>query len=188
MDVSGWLVSLLGAIGLPKLWRAVRRAFAWLKPTGLAADKPLFFNIGETAYIASHPYVRDREVKDIIVQVNLGNPSLLRSMTIMTFRLIVGSRPPYPVSEARRSENGGWYLVPSGGGFSTVPNKEYVRLPITIPAGQAAVGWVGFCMLERSDLRLAEARNIDAKVVAVQADGTETSYRLPVCELPLAAD
>jgi hypothetical protein len=109
----GSLISLLSAIRLPKLWGAMKRTFAWLKPSGLAGNKPLFFTIGETAYIASDSYVPKQEVKDIILQVNLENPNLLRSKTVMTFRLNASGKPPYPVSEARRSERGGgWDLVP----------------------------------------------------------------------------
>jgi hypothetical protein len=62
-----------------------------------------------------------------------------------------------------------------------------MRLPITIPAGEAAVGWIGFCLLEGRDLTLAEAWNIDATAIAIQADGAEMSYRLPVCALPRSA-
>jgi len=183
-----WFIGLLNAVGFSWLLGMVKRTLAWLKPSGLAGGKPLLFTIGETAYIASHPYVPEREVKDIIVQVKLGNPNLERSKTVMTFKLNVSGKRPYPVSEARALErNGGWYLVPPGGGFSTVPRKDYMRLPMTIPAGGAAVSWIGFCLLERSDLTLAEAWRVDATVIVIQADGTELSCRLPVCELPSAA-
>jgi hypothetical protein len=62
-----------------------------------------------------------------------------------------------------------------------------MRLPITIPAEEAAVGWIGFCLLERRDLTLAEAWNMGATAIAIQADEAEVSYRLPVCALPRAA-
>ena len=111
--------------------------------------------IGETAYIAPIPYLSNRGVSDIVIQVNLGNPNSSLTKTIMTFRLDVEGKAPYPLSEARKSERtGGWYLVPSGGGFSTVPNKDYMKMPITIPAASATVGWIGFCLVQRNDLTL----------------------------------
>lgn len=179
-----WLVTLLGALGFSHAWEAAKRVAAWLRPVGLSHGKPLLFTIGEIAYIASHPYVPEGEVRDIIVQINLGNPDASRPETVMTFRLEVSGKASYPVSEARRSERTIlWHLVPAGGGFSTVPTKDYTRLPVTIPAGGAVVGWIGFCLAERLDLTLSEAKHMEAKVVAVQADGMESSYRLPPCDL-----
>jgi hypothetical protein len=113
----GSLISLLSAIRLAKLGGAMKRTFAWLKPSGLAGNKPLFFTIGETAYMASDPCVPKQEAEGIIVQVNLDNPNLLRSKAVMTFRLNASGKPPYPLSGARRSERGGgWYLVPPAEG------------------------------------------------------------------------
>ena len=180
-----WLMKVLGIVGLPWVWRVVKKGLGWLKPVGLTRGKPLFFTIGETAYIAPFPYVPEREVSDVVTQVHIGNPDTKRPRTVATFRLNVVGKPAYPVSEARRSErNGGWYLVPSGGGFSSVPSKDYMRLPITVPTGGAVVGWIGFCLAERRDLTWEEAWNIDAEVVSVEADGTEISCLLPACELP----
>ena len=151
--------------------------------------QPLTVSIGESAYIASHPYVPDREVKDIILQVMLGNPNPSLPKTIMTFRLEVNGKPPYPLSEARISNRtGGWYLVPSGGGFSTVPNKDYLTVPLTVPPGGAVVGWIGFCTLERADLLLEEAQRIDGEVVVVQPDGTELRSILPPSTLQLMTE
>ena len=158
-----------------------------MKPIGLTRNKPLTFLIGEAAYVASHPYVPEREVKDIVIQVQLGNPNPSSPKSVMTFRLYVDKKPPHPVSEARLSERTGtWYLVPPGGGFSTVPNKDYLQMPITIPPAGAVIGWVGFCLLQRNDLTLEEAWRIDGEVAAVYPDGSEIRCRLPACDLPSA--
>lgn len=185
--MAEWLTALLTAIGVKTIWGGVKRAWLWVRPRGLVSNKPLVFAVGETAYVASHPYTPDRAVKDVVIQVKLGNPHESRARTIMTFRLDVKGKAPYHVSEARESDKGGWFLVPPGGGFSTVPHKPYMQLPRTIPPNDAVVGWVGFCLLERNDLTLAEAWRIDANVVAIEVDGREATQSLPVCRLPEAS-
>ncbi len=178
-----WIWVVLRVIGVVRLWKGIKKGVVWLRPSGLKHRKPLVIMLGETAYIASQPYTPDQTIKDIIVQLNLGNPNVSDSESIMTFRLEVNGKPAYTVSDARPSEHGGYYLVPPGGGFSRVPNKEYLRLPVTVPANGALTGWIGFCILERHDLTLAEARKIEGKVVAVKVDGSEIDCRLPTCTL-----
>jgi hypothetical protein len=181
-----WLTLSLSKIGLVGIWRVSRKIFSWLKPVGLAHDKPLTFMIGEIAYIASQPYVPEREVSNIVIQVSIGNPNHSSSKTVMTFLLKVNSKAPYHVSEAGFSGDRHSYLVPSGGGFSTVPDRDYMTMPVTIPSASAKVGWIRFCLVERKDLTLDEAWNINATIVAVQPDGSEIYCRLPPCELPRA--
>ncbi len=153
------------------------------KEEGLVRDKPLIFQIGETAYIAPHPYVDEREVSAIICQVIFGNPDN-KDKTINTFRLEVNSKAPYLLSEARDSEHGGSYLVPSGGGFASVPRKPWLSVPLTITGKSGANGWIGFCIIERRDLTLKEAWNMGGELVAVQTDGVELRCPFPVCSLP----
>jgi hypothetical protein len=181
--VSEWVLTVLGLIGLRTLWHGVKRVGSWLKPQGLMRDKPLSLQIGETAYIASQPYTDEQKVKDIICQVILGNPND-KAKTITTFRLEVRSKAPYPLSEARDSEHGGSYLVPPGGGFSTVPRKQWLKTPIQVNGGQGKAGWIGFCLLERENLTLAEVWSMDGELIAVQADGTELRVSFPICDLP----
>jgi len=159
-----WVLSLLGLIGLATLWKLVKRvafwlkrvAF-WLKPQGLVGGTPLIFQIGETAYTASSPFVDEREVSAIICQVIFGNPDK-RNRVITTFRLEVKSKSPYLLSEARDSERvSGSYLVPAGGGFASVPKKPWLNVPFNIGGGDGKSGWIGFCLIERRDLTLAEA-------------------------------
>ena len=182
-NVPEWLLSLLSLIGLPRLWQVIKRVGSWLKPRGLVRDRPLTLKIGETAYIASHPYTDEQKVKNIICQVILGNPND-KPKTITTFRLEVSSKAPYLLSEARDSERGGSYLVPPGGGFSTVPRKQWLKTPVQIKGGEAVAGWIGFCLLERGDLTLAEAWNMNGELIAVQTDGTELRALFPACDLP----
>ena len=106
MSTPEWLVAALGFVGLPRLLRAMRGTASWLKPVGLARGKALSFMIGETAYISSHPYIADREVKDIIVEVILGNPNPVVDKTTMTFRLSRIHRRT-PMDGVRAAEGGG---------------------------------------------------------------------------------
>lgn len=153
------------------------------KEQGLVRDKPLIFQIGETAYTAPHPYIDEREVSAIICQVIFGNPNN-EDKTINTFRLEVNSKAPYLLSEARDSERGGSYLVPSGGGFASVPRKPWLSVPLTVNGKNSANGWIGFCIIERRDLTLKEAWNMAGELVAVQTDGVELRCPFPVCSLP----
>lgn len=156
------------------------------KEQSLVQDKPLTLQIGESAFIASQPYTDGQKVKDVICRVILGNPND-KPKTVTTFRLEVRSKAPYPLSEARDSECGGSYLVPPGGGFSTVPRKQWLKTPVQIKEGEGVAGWIGFCLLQREDLSLAEAWKIEGKLVAVQADGNELHLSFPPCDLPRAS-
>ena len=103
--VPEWVLGLLSFIGLTTLWRIFERVGSWLKPQGVVRDRPLTLQIGETAFIASHPYTDGQKVKDIICQAILGNPND-KPKTVTTFRLKVRSKAPYPLSEARDSGRG----------------------------------------------------------------------------------
>lgn len=191
LQVSGIInmplaIALWAAAAILLLWRFGKRMLVWLKPQGLAhKDKPLNFGIGETAYITSQPYTEERIVKDIICQVILGNPNEI-AKSIANFRLEVESKEPYLLSEARDSKRGGSFLVPPGGGFSTVPRKQWLKTPIRVNGSDGVVGWIGFCLLERNDLTLGEAWKMDAELVAIQADETELRSIFPKCNLPPA--
>ena len=163
-------------------------AAQWLKPSGLRRS-PISLAVGESAYIASSPYTPDREVKDIVLQVMLGNSSG-RDETIMTFRINLDSKGTIPVSEARWSDRGNnWILIPPGGGFSSIPQKDYHNPPITVPARQAFVGWIGFCLLEgRPRLTLEEAADVQGQVIATLADGRELMASLPSTTLPIVSE
>ena len=184
--MSGWLVLLLSWIGPRAAWRFAKHIGTWLKPQGLTkADKPLNLQIGESAYRASSPYTDERKVNVIICQVILGNPSNA-TRTVTTFRLEAKSKACYLQSEARDSERGGSFLVPSGGGFSIVPRKPWLDVPVRIGSGCGVSGWIGFCLSERDDLTLAEAWKMDGELVAVQSDGVEVRAQFPPCNLPRA--
>ena len=184
--MPAWLLVLLSWIDPRAAWRFAKRIGTWLKPQGLTkADKPLNLQLGESAYIGSSPYTDEQKVKDIICQVILGNPSD-RTRTVTTFRLEVKSKACYLRSEARNSEKGGSSLVPSGGGFSTVPRKSWLDVPVRISSGDGVSGWIGFCLLERNDLIFAEAWKMDGELVAVQSDGVEIRAQFPPCNLPRA--
>ena len=166
----------------------VKGAGQWLTPSGLRRT-PISLTVGESAYIASSPYTPDREVKDIVLQVLLGNGSV-RDETVMTFRIDLEGKGSIPVSEARWSDRGNnWILIPPGGGFSSIPQKEYHNPPITVPARQAFVGWIGFCLLEgRPRFTLEEAAGARGHVVAVLADGRELTAPLPSSTLPIVSE
>jgi hypothetical protein len=184
--MPAWLVLLLSRIDPRTAWRLVKRIGAWLKPQGLTkANKPLNLQIGESAFIGSSPYTDDRKVSDIICQVILGNPSD-RTRTVTSFRLEVKSKACYLQSEVRDSAKGSSFLVPSGGGFSTVPRKPWLDVPGRIGSGDGVSGWIGFCLAERDDLTFAEARKIDGVLVAVESDGVEVRVQFPPCKLPRA--
>ena len=184
--MHAWLVVLLSLIDPRAAWRFAKRIGTWLKPQGLTkADKPLNLQIGESAYIGSSPYTDEQKVKDIICQVILGNPSD-RTRTVTTFYLKVKSKARYLRSEAKDSKKGGSFLVPSGGGFSTVPRKPWLDVPVRISSGDGVSGWIGFCLLERNDLTFAEAWKMDGELVAVQSDGMEVRAQFPPCNLPRA--
>ncbi len=135
--------------------------------------------------MASSPFTADRLVNSVVGQIILGNPNKNSLKTIMTFTLEVPEKSPYLVSEARKSDRtDGWFLVPPGGGFSTVPSKNYLQLPIKVPPGGSVVGWIGFCLIERNDLKLEEAWSLDATLVAIQVDGQEVRAQFPACTLP----
>lgn len=184
--MPGWLVLLLSLIDPRAAWRFAKRIGTWLKPQGLTkTDKPLNLRIGESAYIASSPYTDERTVSDIICQVILGNPSN-KTKTLTTFRLEVKSKACYLHSEARDSKGHGSFLVPPGGGFSIVPHKPWLEVPVRIGSGDGISGWIGFCLSERHDLSLAEAWKMDGELVAVQSDGVEVRAQFPPCNLPRA--
>lgn len=84
----GIVAVLLTIINRRKVWGRIKRIVQLLKPQGLTSvGKLLSFTIGETAYIAPHPYVEEREVSSIICQVIIGNPNK-QSKTINTFYLL----------------------------------------------------------------------------------------------------
>lgn len=179
-------IALWTAAVILLLWRFAKRVVIWLKPQGLArTKKSLYFQVGETAYLTSHPYTEDSEVQSIISQVTIGNPNK-GAKTIISFRLEYKSKAPYLISEARESKDGGSFLVPAGGGFSSVPRKPYLNLPIIIKPNDGVVGWIGFTMIQRKDLTLAEGWSKQAELVAVLHDGTEFRTKFPTCDLPPA--
>ena len=184
--MSVWLGVLLNLIDPRAVWRFAKRIGTWLKPQGLTkADKPLNVQIGESTYIGSPPYTDEQKVKDVVCQVILGNPSD-RAKTVTGFRLEVKTKAPYLQSEARDSEKGGSFLVPSGGGFSTVPRKPWLDVPVRISSGDGVSGWIGFCLIQRNDLTFAEAWNMGAELITVQSDGVELHAQFPPCDLPRA--
>jgi hypothetical protein len=184
--MPAWVVVLLSWIDPRAAWRFAKRIGTWLKPQGLTeGGKSLNLQIGESAYMGSSPYIDERKVGDIICQVILGNPSN-RTRTVTTFRLEVKSKACYLQSEARTSKSGGSFLVPSGGGFSIVPRKPWLDVPVRIGGGDGVSGWIGFCLSERDDLTFAEARKMDGELVAVQSDGMEVRAQFPPCNLPRA--
>lgn len=160
-----------------------------MKPAGLAR-RGLSLAVGESAYIASHPHTPDRNLKDIVVQVLIGNGTR-DEITVMTFRLEFSlsntETPVARVSEARWSERGAqWILIPPGGGGSSVPQKDYRNPPFAVAANDAHVGWIGFCLLEGPTVSLEEAAHPIGELVAVLADGQELRAPMPVSTLRLA--
>jgi hypothetical protein len=190
LQVSG-IISLPLAIALwviaaiLLLLHFAKPIWGWLKPQGLVrSEKSLDFRVGETAYVANSPYIEESEVKDIICQVILGNPND-QAKSVTTFRLEIKAKDPYLVSEARVTREGrSSYLVPPGGGFSSVPHKQWLSLPVQVEGQNGVVGWIGFTLISRNDLTLAEAWKMDGELVAVQADGNELRVKFPACTLP----
>ena len=74
--------------------------------------------------------------------------------------------------------------MPSGGGFSSVPQKTYLNIPIRIAARDGVVGWIGFTVIQRKDLTLADVCYKQAKLVAVLSDGKDLTINFPKCDLP----
>lgn|SRR4030042_767264 len=179
------ILSILNLIGLKKLWQYIKSIGYWLKPTGISQNnKPLYFKVGESAYRATLPFVDESEVYTIIGQIMIGNPNK-KERIIISFRLEYEDKEPYLVSEAR-SGNSSFYLAPSGGGASSVPSKTYLNIPIKIPANDGIVGWIGFTIIERRDLKLNDVWNKQARLVAIQSDGKELYTSFPKCDLPRA--
>jgi hypothetical protein len=177
------ILAVLDFIKIKTLWKYIKTIILWLKPSGISRNnKPLHFKIGESAYTASTPYINEREVSSIIGQVIIGNSNKVEKF-IISFRLEYENKAPYLVAEARQGKNG-HYLVPSGGGFSSVPSKTYLNIPTEIPANGGIVGWIGFTMIERRDLRLSEVWKKQAKLIAVLSDGKEIFTTFPKCFIP----
>ena len=176
-----WILPILAFLGISRLWRGVRRVASWLKPAGLARGGGPTMVIAETAWRASGD-----EIQTLIVRLILGNPDKSAPQPFVTFRLDVGDKAPFYVSEARlNEERGNWFLVPAGGGFSSIPNKPYLSMPVDIPSDSGVDGWVGFTFIENHKLTLVEAREVDAWIVGIQPNGREIQVNLPPCELPL---
>ena len=182
------VMAILSFIGLPFIWRGIRSAVTWLTPTGLRNSRLPTLMIGESAYLGCNPFLPDTPIKGVIAQVNLGNPDRRNSQTIMTFRLNVVGKNPYPVSQARTSERGNSILDSGSGSSSTVPNNPYFGMPVAIPSGEAKVGWIGFLMIQRNDMTMEEAWVIDAQIVGILPDGKEISVKLPPCDIPRATE
>lgn len=181
-------VKIVLGVGLLKEFIALlRSAGTWLMPYGLSQGKSLTLEIGEAAYRAPSPYTASRLVNAMVFQVIISNKNQRMSKTITTFRLEIDKKPSYPVSEARPSRNveGGWILIPAGGGFASVPSKPYINPPITVAGGDGCVGWIGFCFLERNDLTMGEAVALKGKVIGTQADGKEIEATVPACTYQL---
>jgi hypothetical protein len=98
---------------------------------------------------------------------------------VIAFRLEVKTKVPYPVSEAKDSEGKNSILILPGGGFASVPRRDWLKLPAEISGAGGAVGWIGFELLTRNDLTFAEATKMAAQLVAVQADGVEVRVDFP---------
>ena len=73
-------------------------AASWMKPAGLAR-RGLSLAVGESAYIASHPHTPDRNLKDIVVQVLIGNGTRDEiTVAAPSRRRIIGTlRSPLPL-------------------------------------------------------------------------------------------
>jgi hypothetical protein len=87
--------------------------------------------------------------------------------------LEIAGRPPLYSAEYRRSESGSDILVPSGGGFASVPKKDrWLTPPILLSAWGAEAGWVGFLIFATQvQMTYGDAATLTAELVVTAARG-----------------
>lgn len=145
-------------------------------------------SIDDAVYSGPHPYADPHPASNVIYQVAITNKTQ-SPITIVSIKLHVDGREPLASAEQRESDHGIYrsqYLVPRGGGFSSIPSKEsWWRPPHKLDRGESSVGWIGFNFGEPPDrLLFRDARNLKASLIVTPSSGRVVRAKALPCTMP----
>jgi hypothetical protein len=189
-DATSTVLTALGERGIPNWLGAVLAAGCLGLGATLARDRTAHIRVSvdDAFYSGPHPYADPHNVSNAIYQVAITNRTN-HAVTITSIKLHLDGRRPLASVEQRESDAGphkSQYLVPRGGGFSSIPSKAlWWRPPHLLQPSESSVGWIGFVFAEPADrLRFREARKLEAQIVVTPNSGRSVRAKAMPCTMP----
>ena len=143
-------------------------------------------SVDDSFYSGPHPYADQHPASNVIYQIAITNRTD-QPLTITSVKLHIEGRQPLASSDlGTDDQNKKQFLIPRGGGFSSIPTKSrWWRLPQSLEPRQSHVGWIGFTFGEPQDkLLFREARCLDAWLIVAPSTGNSVRLVAPPCVMP----